>query len=52
MLGPLSLSWRLESGRGKPIVDVQRIVELASLDKDRLALFTNRERGCRLRASV
>jgi hypothetical protein len=30
-LGPFSLSWRLESARGKPVVDVQRIVDVASL---------------------
>jgi hypothetical protein len=40
--------WRLESGRGKPIVDVQRIVELASPVKDGIALYTDRKRGCRL----
>jgi hypothetical protein len=48
VLGPFSLSWRPESGRGKPFVDVQRIVEVASPVSERIALFTKRERGCRL----
>ena len=48
VLGPLSLSWRLESGRGKPIVEVQRIVELAGPVSEGIALFTKRERGRRL----
>jgi hypothetical protein len=48
VLGPFSLSWRPESGRGQPVVEVQRIVELAGPVNEGIALFTNRERGGRL----
>jgi hypothetical protein len=48
VLGPLSLSWWLESGRAKPLVDVQCIVVLAGLVNEGITLLTGRKRGCRL----
>jgi hypothetical protein len=48
VLGPLSLSWRLQSGRAKPFLDVQRIVEVARPVSEGIALFTKREPRCRL----
>jgi hypothetical protein len=38
-----SLSWRLQSGRAKPFLDVQRIVEVAGPVSEGIALFTKRE---------
>jgi hypothetical protein len=40
------LSWRLESGRSKPLVDAQRIVEVTGLVNEGIAFFTGGKRGC------